>query len=295
MSKAANLNSSISSAQDIPASHSVKPESAEEHQTPGIFGPKPIASCAYLDPDMCCWKTSQDTFLSDLETYSGIWPDAGMMRNGVVYEQAILEPPICESGSSLLDTWRTPDSPGTGGPRNRQHSIGEGHQVTIAEQAEHWKTPHGMSNLDFKGKVGGCGGGEFGKQANQWQTPATDSFRSRGGDRKDEPGLDQHARMFPTPNAKEKQITLCEQIAAFPASLPAPPIPDGPPFSESAPTSRPRWPTPTDSMATMQDMQQARTAGNSPSRPQYASLEKRRLNPRFVEWLQGFPLRWTEL
>jgi hypothetical protein len=33
-----------------------------------------------------------------------------------------------------------------------------------------------------------------------WQTPATDSFRSRGGERKDEQGLDQQARGFwPTP------------------------------------------------------------------------------------------------
>jgi hypothetical protein len=35
----------------------------------------------------------------------------------------------------------------------------------------------------------------------QWQTPAVDSFRSRGGDRKDEMGLDQQARFWPTPNA----------------------------------------------------------------------------------------------
>jgi hypothetical protein len=68
--------------------------------------------------------------------------------------------------------WRTPDSPGTGGPRNRQDSIGEGHQITIvAEQAEHWNTPHGMSNKDFR----------FAKQANNWQTPAQDSFRSKPG------------------------------------------------------------------------------------------------------------------
>lgn len=31
-----------------------------------------------------------------------------------------------------------------------------------------------------------------------WQTPATDSFRSRSGDRKDEMGLDQQARYWPT-------------------------------------------------------------------------------------------------
>lgn len=37
--------------------------------------------------------------------------------------------------------------------------------------------------------------------AREWQTPATDSFRSRGGDRKDEMGLDQEARNWQTPRA----------------------------------------------------------------------------------------------
>jgi hypothetical protein len=37
-------------------------------------------------------------------------------------------------------------------------------------------------------------------QAGQWQTPATDSFRSRGGERVDEMGLDQQARYWPTPD-----------------------------------------------------------------------------------------------
>jgi hypothetical protein len=55
------------------------------------------------------------------------------------------------------------------------------------------------------------------------------------------------------------QVNLTDAVIAFPASPPAPPIPDGQPSSESAPTSR------------------------------------RRLNPRFVEWLMGFPIGWTEL
>lgn len=37
--------------------------------------------------------------------------------------------------------------------------------------------------------------------ATQWQTVGTDSFRSRGGDRKDEMGLDQQARTWRTPEA----------------------------------------------------------------------------------------------
>jgi hypothetical protein len=48
-------------------------------------------------------------------------------------------------------------------------------------------------------------------------------------------------------------------------------------------------------MATVQDMEQAAYAGNSPNRPKYSDLQKRRLSPRFVEWLMGFPVTWTEL
>ena len=37
-------------------------------------------------------------------------------------------------------------------------------------------------------------GAQLANQVDMWQTPATDSFRSRGGTRKDEMGLDQQAR-----------------------------------------------------------------------------------------------------
>lgn len=184
-------------------------------------------------------------------------PQAHDQRGAKTPEQIEAQRNLTGAGVRNLNeeasTWRTPDAPGSGGPRNRQDSIGDGHQVTIAEQAEHWKTPHGMSNRDFRGKVGGCGGGEFALQANNWQAPATDSFRSRGGDRKDEMGLNQQARMFPTPsqrdyrtpNAKSYQersgTTKGEQLPNFVEhSLPAPLIPDGPPSCGSAPTSRRR-------------------------------------------------------
>lgn len=254
-----------------PASRSAKLESAAESRTPGIFGRSSPDSFAFFDPDLSCWKTSQATFLLGSDEYSETWPDSGTMRSGRAYELQSLERPICESACSSWPTttrmedgesagnhpgatdsltgatrnwptpnvpnggrttntsnrrddgskrqvdlasvaplWRIPDAPGTGGPRNRQGSIGAGHQTTVAEQAEHW------------------------------QTPAADSFRSRGGDRKDEMGLDQQARFFPS-------------------SLQAPAIPDGQPSLPPAPTLR------------------------------------RRLNPRFVEWLMGFDPKWTEL
>jgi hypothetical protein len=222
--------------------------------------------------------------------------------------------------------WRTPDSPGTGGPRNRQDSIGDGHQITIAEQAEHWITPHGMSNQDFRGKVGGCGGGEFAKQANNWQTPATDSFRSRGGDRKDEPGLDQQARMFPCsvnsmPYATT-QTNATEEIPNTPEN--SHPDAGSNETDENTPmdSSQRMFPTPAARDYRTPNLRTLRERGggskgeqlqnfvahrcpdlSSPPDPPIVDGQRssessppspRRLNPRFVEWLMGFPIGWTE-
>ncbi len=172
--------------------------------------------------------------------------------------------------------WRTPDSAGQGGPRNRQGSIGAGHQVTIAEQAEHWQTPHGMSNRDFRGKVGGCGGGEFAKQANRWTTPTQETSERSSKYAQGGTPLSLQTRHFPTPASRDYRTpnkksfqdrgggSKGEQLQNFVEhSLPAPATQDGPILSERDQTSRP------------------------PS--------KRRLNPRFVEWLMNFPIGWTEL
>jgi hypothetical protein len=51
--------------------------------------------------------------------------------------------------SDAIQLWRTPDSQNAGGVRTRQTSRGQGHQKTIAEQAEHWPTP---SARDHKGE-----------------------------------------------------------------------------------------------------------------------------------------------
>jgi hypothetical protein len=173
----------------------------------------------------------------------------------------------------VADQWRTPDSPGTGGPRNRQGSIGDGHQITIAEQAEHWPTPDANTSSYSNGVMGP----NIREMATNWQTPATDSFRSRGGDRKEEPGLDQQARMFPTPAARDyrtpnktpdaerrenKKGPQLQNFVAHHLDLTSPPVPPIPAGQKSS--------------------------QNSPPLP-------RRLNPRFVEWLMGFPIGWTEL
>ena len=87
-------------------------------------------------------------------------------------------------------------------------SRGHGHQVTIAEQAEHWATPNvpnggRTTNTSNYREDGSKQQLMLEAQAAHWQTPGTDSFRSRSGDRKSEEGLDQQARHWPTPAARD--------------------------------------------------------------------------------------------
>ncbi len=91
-----------------------------------------------------------------------------------------------------------------------------------------------------------------------------------------------------------------------------------------------RWPTPSASMMTMADMEQAKYAGNSKNRPSYKNAKKMwptpaardgkgpnkkpyrergggkkgeqlpnaiggQLNPQWVSWLMGFPIDWCDL
>ena len=94
--------------------------------------------------------------------------------------------------------WPTPDAHANERV-NRSPSDGAAERPTIALAAKNWKTPHGMAGVDHTGKAGA--GGEFAKQVEAWQTPAAENFRSRGGDRKDEPGLDRQAKLWRTPDA----------------------------------------------------------------------------------------------
>jgi hypothetical protein len=78
--------------------------------------------------------------------------------------------------------------------------------MKLAEMREQWPTPMAhdthLGDPERVGRFGTAHGGRnLTDEASAWQTPGTDSFRSRGGDRKDEMGLDQQARHWPTPGA----------------------------------------------------------------------------------------------
>jgi hypothetical protein len=159
-------------------------------------------------------------------------------------------PGAVDSLTGAVKMWPTPteDNANNAGGPSRTRGMLNGGYVDLTVAARLWATPqahdgHGPKTpeqIQVMRERCGAGVRNLNEDVAMWQTPATDSFRSRGGDRKDEMGLDQQARVFPSSHRDHR-------------------TPDGPQSSPNVPTLR------------------------------------RRLNPRFVEWLMGFPIGWTEL
>lgn len=97
--------------EDSPVKMSVSPEKGRAWKEPAPrSGVSSTASFAKLGPDGLWLKTYQGyyqvTMDGSLETFSGTWPRAGMMQNGIVYQQQPLAPLIGGTGCTLLPTPR---------------------------------------------------------------------------------------------------------------------------------------------------------------------------------------------
>ena len=142
-----------------------------------------------------------------------------------------------------------------------------------------------------------------------WQTPVADDAVNREAGKinsRGEPKLSAQVKLCPTPHGFSPDGRT-----------------NGPSGNElgRAVNQAERFPTPTSSMMTMADMEQAKTPGNSPNRPTYAEAKAMSatptastggpepegktgrklvtqvggsLNPPWVEWFMGWPLGWTD-
>lgn len=123
--------------------------------------------------------------------------------------------------AALLASWPTPNA----GPQNdtdsqwearreavkakRINGNGFGMTLGMAATLSSWATPSARDHKDSSDPATWNCTEERDRydqlprqaQLSHWQTPATDSFRSRGGDRKNEMGLDQQARTALLPTA----------------------------------------------------------------------------------------------
>lgn len=113
------------------------------------------------------------------------------------------------------------------------------------------------------------------------------SGRSYKGEEYDLPtaavSLGETAEYWMTPSANEDAAT--HQAKRFLLDPETPP--HGGESSETTPTSRRQYPTPTSG--------DSEGSGAASDRLGGATGAKRQLNPRFVEWLQGWPPGWTSL
>jgi len=225
---------------------------------------------------------------------SSRWPSA-RAEDG---ESCGNHPGSTDSLTGAARNWTTPTAnPGEGTKARPSRTATNRTTEMLGRQAQAWKTPHGFQNTDKNGKTAG-GGGEFAKQVMAWQTPATDSFRSRGRDRKDEQDLDQQARRWRTPDSpgaggprnrkasigQGHQTTIAEQAEQWPTPV----VGDhrsGVTGKVTKPNARPLC-----EAVSQFSLPARRTLMHGPG----CSCSARMLNPRFVELLMNVPTGWTD-
>lgn len=191
--------------------------------------------------------------------------------------------------TNITDTWEDAESRG-----NHPGAVGEwatptsherthdprqvDHGEQLANQVDLWYTPNGgrhVKGSEQRLKQGSNDSIE--SQAKLWQTPATDSFRSRSGDRKDEMGLDRQSRFWPTPVSFDATGT-----ERSPEALAIAKTKGGCANLREVVSSHPDQPTTKPGASCW-------CGDPGCDRPSH----KRRLNPYFVEALMGFRPGWT--
>jgi hypothetical protein len=219
--------------------------------------------------------------------------------------QAMLARRINASGSSSWPTCRANE--GNGGDYQKQADGST--QPTLTGAAAMWSTPHASDpQMDRRSDESvmrwanraqaGC---ELSIQVRLWQTPAADSFRSRGGDRKDEMGLDQQARRWPSPRSEDAE-SCCNHPQATDSLT-------GAVRQWATPNARDYKGSPTeltreDGKTRLDQLDRQAENWETFSRPVPATdagpvsspntpTLRRRLNPAFACWLMGLPWWWT--
>jgi len=277
-------------------------------------GLSPTSSTS-LCPDCRIWATTLRRFSLRQRTLgrrtdangSSYWPTAQALSRGKAENNAPDNSPLHREAVN----WPTPQAHDT--------------QERGNTEADHHYRPHDLSNAAalwpsptaHDGRRPGSDdtstqGANLKRDAELWQTPATDSPDAASGDeqapnkgarmwatprmegfdagrhRGNADSLHSQSKDWRTPNSRDWSAeswreretgdltpTLADQVLSHPG-LTTPK--DGSESSESGQTSRRR------SVSTKSGMSDSDTR-----------LLRRRLNPRFVEWLMGWPIGWTSL
>jgi len=85
----------------------------EKPQPVQDYSGKWLKPFAWYDLDSGLWKTWQQSFLTEWETFLGPWPPAGIMQNGIAWEREPLAHPIIAPEHTFLLTLAATDGKGT--------------------------------------------------------------------------------------------------------------------------------------------------------------------------------------
>ena len=213
-----------SSMREYPVSPGPSPESSLEPPTRDGSGPTCYGLSERSSRESSFWKRCGVLFKEAWDWSSETLPISGMWDTTIFSAHPRSGHPIKENAASPSafggTAWPTPDA-NTASYSNGQFGM------NIRESAAAWPSPRSEDSEccgNHPGATDSLTGAtrewrtpksrdhhaqgprpdatqrqtDLADQAQSlWQTPATDSFRSRGGDRKDEMGLDQEARAFP--------------------------------------------------------------------------------------------------
>lgn len=288
---------------DFPANRTALPESAGASQTSDGFGKQSRSSFAGLGLDSFFWKTFADSSLPleepPSERFSGTWPSSGSMCAGRCFALPRWVPPISEPGSSCWPTARANDS-------EKRGTITPNQRAGLPGAVQLWPTAKASDgDKGSPNQAGSRGDPMLAGAAIQWQTPAADSFRGRGADRKDEMGLDRQARTFWAspkastggPDATSAAHEGAPNLKAQTASWPTPAARDAKGANSELHVTQ----TGTGRMHMDQlpnyvahcFSHPAPTPTSGPASSNAGLTSPRRLNPAFVCFLMNSPWWWT--
>ena len=249
-----SLVSQIAWSQDFPASHGPSQASSGESKTSAGYGKTLQNAFVWYDRNTSSWKTSQACLLPGLDTYSEAWPKWGLMLHGEASRQAPWEP--ATAGKGCL-SWPTPRSQDSKHGAATEYELNRDPSVDLLHVSveRHWPTPAASVVND-------------GESAESWEARRKKlKLKGTNGNGAGKP-LTVASVSWPTPAARDgkgansrehcetgKGRAHMDQLPNFVAHS-LPPVP------------------------TTQD-------------GETSSSSTRRLNPRFVEILMGWPVGWT--
>lgn len=264
----------------FPARISVSQEKGRASKDLGlVFGLPCLSQLGYYDRDLQLLRTLEQSLFEDSTPCLEHLPKSGMMRNGKIYVQAtwVLRTEGRESGlfamPSVMDT-RTDIRK----PEERSDRANKGGCANLREQVRLWPTPTGDSVADRKKKYE-QGGTPLTLAVKMWPTPSAEmagegellnNLQTKEGE-KAKPG----ERAYNPKTGNHVQVTLNRAVKMWPTIRASEYKGADPLGSKSHKHMLKRQYL----SATVQEVDQA--SGS--------------LSPKWVDWLMGYPIGWTDL